>query len=133
MGLMMGERGDHRCSGSPILGSWGQWPTIFLNILSLFHFKPGLRYVGGITGLMSSRKLPISCIARPTSRTPPNDGITTIRPREIAWDIYDSGDYCLSRFGPIIKTGGEVVTPCQRHLTILLNWRQANPAVKRTV
>ena len=38
------------CSGSPILGSWGQWTTLFLNILSVSHFKPGLIYVGDIAG-----------------------------------------------------------------------------------
>ena len=37
-----------RCSGSPILGSWGQCATLFLNILSVSPLKPSLRYVGDI-------------------------------------------------------------------------------------
>ena len=42
-----------------------------------------LMYVGDITALMSSRKLPISCIDRHPFRRPPNDDITAIRLREI--------------------------------------------------
>ena len=32
------------------MDSGAQWATVFLNVLSLFHFKPGLRYVGDIAG-----------------------------------------------------------------------------------
>jgi hypothetical protein len=38
-----------RCCGFPILGSWSQWTTVLLNILSLSHLKLILRYVGDIT------------------------------------------------------------------------------------
>ena len=37
-----------KCSGSPILILWVHLATVFLNILSVSHLKPRLRYVGVI-------------------------------------------------------------------------------------
>jgi len=45
-----------RCSDSPILILWTQWATLFLNILSVSHLKPTLRYVGAINGFQPSQK-----------------------------------------------------------------------------
>ena len=72
------------CSNYGFRGSTGYSFSI---ILSVSHFKPGLRYVGGITGLMSSKKLSVPCISQPSVRPPLNDDITAIPLREIVYDI----------------------------------------------
>lgn len=71
--------------------------------------RKGTRY----THLRSSKKLPILCIAPPPFRPPPFDDITGIRLREIVWDVYDSG-LLPHKIRGNDKTGGKVVTPCQK-------------------
>lgn len=45
-----------RCSGAPTLILRTQWVVVFLNILSVCHLKPSLRYVGDTSGFKTDRK-----------------------------------------------------------------------------
>jgi hypothetical protein len=49
-----------RCSRPPTLILWILWAVLSLNILSVSHLKPGLRYVGDITGFAKNMGTTIS-------------------------------------------------------------------------
>jgi hypothetical protein len=50
--------------------------------------SPMSMYVGGIAGLISSKKRPVPCISQPSLRHPPDENITTILLREIGCVIH---------------------------------------------
>ena len=63
-------------SESPILFWWPQWATVFLNLLSVSHLKPNLRYVGDINGLQASQKAVRAMTYLNPRSAPLNDDIT---------------------------------------------------------